>query len=118
MNTGELTEPMLAGTPVGTPDGMVICDSCNKQIITARRLANDEDTDTTVHVYATGDSHQWALRWTSCSDCGPIADGDPSEAGEAFATATLTPDPTHDQQVMIDDVTITACAPPKATIDR
>jgi hypothetical protein len=114
--TGELTATKLVATPVGTPDGDVVCDTCNKHITDVRQLRDDEDTETTVHVYATCvyGTRRWALRWTNCTDCGPLGDGKATEAGEAHATATLAPDPTHNS-VMIIDATVTACAPPDST---
>lgn len=120
MNTGELTAINLYATPVGTPEGDVVCDSCNKGITDARRFRDDEDTDTIVHVYATCvyGTRRWALRWVSCIECGPLGDGEPEEAGEAFATATLTIDPSHERQLMIDDATITACALPGADTNQ
>lgn len=115
--TGELTSTMLDATPVGTPEGDVVCDSCNKHITDARQLREEkstsEDTETTVHVYATcvSGTRRWALRWINCEECGPIGDGEITESGEAHATATLTLDPRHEQTVMIGEATITACSP-------
>lgn len=111
--SGELTGAALQGTPIGTPDGMVICDSCNTQITSVRQLRDNEENDTTAHIYATGDARGWALRWTTCEECGPIGGGEVDEPGEAHTTATFTTHPLR-EIVVIDVVTITACSPPEA----
>jgi hypothetical protein len=114
--SGELTATALGATPVGTPEGNVICDSCNKTITTARQLrdeqSNDEVTETTVHVYVTYGAGRWALRWTSCEACGPLGDGETNEPGEAHATASLMLHPNRETMVLLVDATITACSPP------
>jgi hypothetical protein len=111
-----LTAAMLSGTPVGTPEGDVICDSCNKMIATARQLraeqTDDEEEATTVHVYATCGAGRWALRWTNCTECGPLGDGEATEPGEAHATASLMLHPNRETTVILVDATIIACSPP------
>lgn len=109
--TGTLTDAQLHATLVGTPDGRVICDSCNTLITTVRRLRNGQEDTPTAHVYVTGDAHGWQLRWTHCVACGPIGEGQATEPGEAHATATLVAHPRRDL-VLINECTITACTPP------
>lgn len=58
-----LTASMLSGASVGTPDGTVICDSCNKQITSVRHLRDEEKDNPTAHSYVTGDAHGWFLRY-------------------------------------------------------
>lgn len=36
--SSELTAAMLSGVPTGTPEGDVLCDSCNKLITSVRQL--------------------------------------------------------------------------------
>ena len=93
--TGALTPAMLAGTPVGGPGGMAVCDTCNRRLTDGHREHDTDDTEAdTVYAYATRvrDTNRWTLRWLSCEDCGPPGDGLADESGEMVATATLAYD--------------------------
>lgn len=79
----------LRGTPTGTPEGDVICDSCNKRITSIEQLTDGETA--IAYLYVTGDRrYGWSLRWVSCHDCGPLGDGEATEPGETYALAFLT----------------------------
>lgn len=86
--SGKLTWTDLRGTPIGTPEGDVICDSCNKGITSIQQLIDGETS--VAYLYATGDHHGWSLRWINCHDCGPLGDGEATEPGEALALAFLS----------------------------
>jgi murein L,D-transpeptidase YcbB/YkuD len=52
--TGKLTPAMLAGTPVGGPGGMAVCDTCNRRLTDGDREHDTDDTEAdTVYAYAT-----------------------------------------------------------------
>lgn len=108
--SGELTWTDLRETPTGTPDGQVICDSCNKRITSIEQLTNGETA--IAYLYVAGDHHGWSLRWISCHDCGPLGDGGASEPGEALALAFLTANRIQGH-VEVGSNTILDSSPPK-----
>ncbi len=105
-----MTDLKVSGEPVGTPDGQVICDSCNKLITSVRQLCDDEH-DPTAHIYVTGDSHGWYLRWTNCEECGPIGSGEANEPGEAHIRTTFQVTPIG--IIVVDSATIVDYATPQ-----
>jgi hypothetical protein len=84
-------EQHLQGTPVGGPDGIVCCDTCNKGLADVCPSDGPIVHADRVHVYATASaiSDEWRLRRVLCDDCGPLGDGEATEPGEAHATASL-----------------------------
>ncbi|EMA54859.1 hypothetical protein [Halococcus salifodinae] len=63
--TGELTPAMLSGTPVGSPGGMAVCDTCNRRRTDGHREHDHGDREVdTVYAYATRvrGTNQWSLR--------------------------------------------------------
>lgn len=113
--SGELTWTDLRGTRTGTPEGDVICDSCNKGITSVEQLTDGESA--VAYLYATGDRHGWSLRWTRCHDCGPLGDGEATEPGEAYALAFLTANRVQGY-VEVGPATILDSAPPEEVSDR
>jgi hypothetical protein len=101
----DLTPAMLAGTPVGGPDGFAACDTCNRSLSDGHREHDPDDAEAdTVYAYATRvrGTNRWSLRWVSCEECGPPGDGEDDEPGEAVAKATLTYDARIDAFVLAD----------------
>ncbi len=106
----------LQGTPTGTPEGDVICDSCNKGITSIQQLTDGETA--IAYLYVTGNCRDgWSLRWISCHDCGPLGDGEATEPGEVHALAFLTANrvPPH---VEVGSNTILDSSPPAEVSDR
>lgn len=105
----------LQGAPTGTPEGDVICDSCNKRITSIEQLIDGETA--VAYLYVTGDRrHGWSLRWTHCHDCGPLGDGEASD-GEAHALAFLTANRMKGH-VEVGPATILDSSPPEEGSDR
>jgi hypothetical protein len=101
----DLTPSMLAGTPVGGPDGFAACDTCNRSLTDGHREHDPDDTEAdTVYAYATSapGTNKWALRWVSCEECGPPGDGQADEPGEVVAKATLAYDGRIDAFALAD----------------
>jgi hypothetical protein len=101
----DLTPAMLAGTPIGGPDGFAACDTCNRSLSDGHREHDPDDKEAdTVYAYATcvPGTNKWSLRWVSCEDCGPPGDGEANEPGEAVAKATLTYDGRIDAFALAD----------------
>jgi hypothetical protein len=91
--SAELTPAMLAGTPVGGPDGMALCNTCNRSLTDGKRDHDREGAEPdTVYAYATGaktPEGTWALRWVSCAECGPPGIAETVERGERAPTETV-----------------------------
>ncbi|WP_273837486.1 hypothetical protein [Halococcus sp. PRR34] len=104
----DLTLAMLAGTPVGGPGGMVVCDTCNRRLTDGHREHDPDDAEAdTVYAYAARvrGMDRWSLRWVSCEECGPPSDADDDserEPDEVVATATLTFDARIDGFALAD----------------
>jgi hypothetical protein len=101
----DLTPAMLAGTPIGGPDGFAACDTCNRSLSDGHREHDPDDKEADiVYAYATcvPGTNKWSLRWVSCEDCGPPGDGEANEPGEAVAKATLTYDGRIDAFALAD----------------
>jgi hypothetical protein len=105
----DLSPALLAGTPVGGPDGFAACDTCNRGLTDGDREHDPDDAEAdTVYAYATRvrGTSRWTLRWVSCAECGPPGDGDgegaADEPGETVAKATLTYDVRIDAFALAD----------------